>query len=186
MRLPLAAWILLPVVGVASLSVPASTAIAQTKAAVPTNTICKGTLPAGTYINVIAQSGSCAIGNNATISGSVTVQSASLTMANATVTGNVTSQASAMLNIGGSTIGGNVTLQAGVGPVMYNNSIGGNMTWQNETSFVYGVQNQVKGNIVIQNVPVGLFEFNSAGGSCGMQNSVVGVGNTAVGSNSCN
>jgi hypothetical protein len=195
MRSPHAARILLLGAGLAALSVPAFTAVAQanTKASSLSNTTCSGTLPPATYINVTAQSGSCVINMSSWpagdgIQGSVTVQGATLTMWMASVKENVTVQSSSAMTIEDSTIGGSVTVQNSAGPVMAMNVIGGNLIWQNNTSEVYGFHNQVQGNIVVQNTTGGMFEFNSAGSSCIMQNSLVGWHNMAPAgaTNTCN
>jgi hypothetical protein len=189
MRSPLATRVLLGA-GLAALSLPAFTvaAHANTKASPPPpNATCSGPLPSGTYNNVTAQSGSCSIGNTDVITGNVTVQGATLWMSSATVKGSVTAQASPAVNIGNSTIGGNVTVQSGGGPVLVDNpSIGGNLTLQGNGAGLYAMGNHVVGSIVVQNDSTGLFWFNTAGANCISQNSVLGLGNTAGGTNGCN
>jgi hypothetical protein len=186
MRLPFSARVLLLGVGLAALSVPAVTTVAQASptASSPTSVTCNGTLAANTYINVTVQSGSCTLGSGDIIQGNVVVQGGGLTMLGTPVQGSVTVQNSPGATIQAAIIQGNVTIQGSAEPMIADNTINGSLVWQSSSTEVYGFGNTVKGNIVVQNSSGGLFEFNTAGGTCTIQNSVLSLSNNS-GANPC-
>jgi glutamate synthase domain-containing protein 3 len=77
-----------------------------------------------------------------------------------------------------------VTIQGSAEPMIADNTIGGSLVWQSSSTEVYGFGNTVKGNIVVQNSSGGLFEFNTASGTCTIQNSVLPLSNNS-GANPC-